>query len=274
MTGGLSFSGVSLEEALAAESVFVAAVSILCGVDEDAVTVTISAERRRRLLDEAPRPRSPGAPRPRRESDYAPTAAPVYAPTVVPSSMTPVSAPTSTLTSEGVVVAYEVAVPSLTEAEAVSDTISTTTVEDVNTAVSTAAAASNETVTLQLVATAVGAVEVVAARTASPTPVTRSDSSGGASSGIDAAVGGGAAAGAAVLLLVVGAFFYRRRGAAAAEEALTPRDAPRVEDVEGRKAPDLAATGAAARAQLAELEFYQGRASADEPPPPPETSGL
>lgn len=273
MTGGLSFYGVSLEEARAAESVFVAAVSILCGVDEDAVTVTISAERRRWLLEEAPRPRSTGAPRPRRESDYAPTAAPVYAPTVVPSSMTPVSSPTPLTPEGGVVVAYEVAMPSLTEAEAVSDTISMTTVEDVNTAVSTAAAASNATVTLQLVATAVSAVEVAAARTASPTPVTRSDSSGASSGGVDAAVSGGAAAGAAVLLLIVGAFSYRRRGAAA-EEDLTPRDAPRVEDVEGGKAPDLAATGAAARAQLAELEFYQGRASADEPPPPPETSGL
>ena len=37
VTGGLSFSGVSLAEALEAEAVFVAAVAILCGVDEAAV---------------------------------------------------------------------------------------------------------------------------------------------------------------------------------------------------------------------------------------------
>ena len=41
VTGGLSFSGVSLAEALEAEAVFVAAVAILCGVDENAVTVAI-----------------------------------------------------------------------------------------------------------------------------------------------------------------------------------------------------------------------------------------
>ena len=45
VTGGLSFSGVSLAEALEAEAVFVAAVAILCGVDEAAVTVTTRQRR-------------------------------------------------------------------------------------------------------------------------------------------------------------------------------------------------------------------------------------
>ena len=78
VTGGLSFSGVSLAEALEAEAVFVAAVAILCGVDEEAVTVTISAAARR-LLDEARLPGRPGAPI-RPKSDYVPTAKPTTSP--------------------------------------------------------------------------------------------------------------------------------------------------------------------------------------------------
>ena len=260
MTGGLSFSGVSLAEALEAEAVFVAAVAILCGVDEAAVTVTISAAARR-LLEEALLPgRSPGAPM-RRKSDYVPTAKPTTSsPTLQPTNYAPTAAPTS-VPEGGVVVAYEVAVPSLSEAEAVSSTISSTTVADVDAAVATAVTASNET--LAVVATAVGAVDFAATRTRAPTavPLPGGDaSSSGSSGGVDAATLGGAAAGGAVLLLAVVAYVvYRRRTVVAEEEERSPRNSPRIDVEEG---VDLKTVKAAARAQLAEVD-------PDEPPPPP-----
>ena len=261
MTGGLSFSGVSLAEALEAEAVFVAAVAILCGVDEAAVTVTISAARRL-LLDEARLPGRPGAPM-RRKSDYAPTAKPTTSsPTQRPTNYAPTAAPTS-VPEGGIVVAYEVAVPSLSEAEAVSSTISSTTVEDVDAAVATAVTASNATA-VEFVATAVGAVDFAATRTRAPTavPLPGGDaSSSGSSGGVDAATLGGAAAGGAVLLLAVVAYVvYRRRTVVAEkEEERSPRNSPRIDVEEG---VDLKAVKAAARAQLAQT-------SADEPPPPP-----
>ena len=263
MTGGLSFSGVSLAEALEAEAVFVAAVAILCGVDEAAVTVTISAAARR-LLEEALLPgRSPGAPM-RRKSDYVPTAKPTtsYVPTAAPTAVPPTP-------EGGIVVAYEVAVPSLSEAEAVSSTISSTTVEDVDAAVATAVTANNET--LAVVATEVGAVDFAATRTRAPTavPLPGDDdaTSSGSSGGVDAATLGGAAAGGAVLLLAVVAYVYRRRTVVAEEEEeeeRSPRNSPRIDVEEG---VDLKAVKAAARAQLAQT-------SADEPPPPPPSSRL
>ncbi len=260
MTGGLSFSGVSLAEALEAEAVFVAAVAILCGVDENAVTVTISAARRR-LLDEARLPGRAGPPM-RRKSDYVPTARPTtsYEPTAAPMAV-PLSP------EGGIVVAYEVAVPSLSEAEAVSSTISSTTVEDVDAAVATAVTANNET--LAVVATAVGAVDFAATRTRAPTavPLPGGDaSSSGSSGGVDAATLGGAAAAGAVLLLAVVAYLvYRRRTVVAEEEEeRSPRNSPRIDVEEG---VDLKAVKAAARAQLA-------LTSADEPPPPPPPSRL
>jgi hypothetical protein len=159
------------------------------------------------------------------------------------------------------VVAYEVAVPSLTEAEAVSSTISSTTVEDVDAAVATAVTANNET--LAVVATAIGAVEFAATRTRAPTAVTLPGddaSSSGSSGGVDAATLGGAAAAGAVLLLAVVAYaIYRRRTVVAEEEERSPRNSPRIDVEEG---VDLKTVKAAARAQLAQT-------SADEPPPPP-----
>jgi hypothetical protein len=262
VTGGLSFSGVSLAEALEAEAVFVVAVAILCGVDEAAVTVTISAAARR-LLEEALLPgRSPGAPM-RRKSDYVPTAKPTTSsPTLQPTNYAPTAAPTS-VPEGGVVVAYEVAVPSLSEAEAVSSTISSTTVADVDAAVATAVTANNET--LAVVATAVGAVDYAATRTRAPTavPLPGDDDAtfSGSTGGVDAATLGGAAAGGAVVLLAVVAYvFYRRRTVVAKEEEeRSPRNSPRIDVEEG---VDLKAVKAAARAQLAEVD-------PDEPPPPP-----
>ena len=168
MTGGLSFSGVSLAEALEAEAVFVVAVAILCGVDEEAVTVSISAAARR-LLDEALLPgRSSGAPM-RPKSDYVPTAKPTTSPPTPRPHYEPTAAPTAVPPESGVVVAYEIVVPSLSEAEAVSSTISSTTVDDVDAAVATAVTANNET--LAVVATAVGAADFAATRTRAPTAV-------------------------------------------------------------------------------------------------------
>ena len=260
VTGGLSFSGVSLAEALEAEAVFVAAVAILCGVNENAVTVTISAARR--LLEEARLPGRPGAPM-RGKSDYVPTPKPTtsYEPTAAPTAVPPTP-------GGGVVVAYEVSVPSLSEAEAVSSTISSTTVEDVDAAVATAVTANNET--LAVVATAVGAVDYAATRTRAPTavPLPGDDdaTSSGSTGGVDAAMLGGAAAGGAVVLLAVVAYvFYRRRTVVAKEEEeRSPRNSPRIDVEEG---VDLKAVKAAARAQLA-------KTSADEPPPPPPCSRL
>ena len=161
----------------------------------------------------------------------------------------------------GVVVAYEVAVPSLTEAEAVSSTISSTTVADVDAAVASAVTANNET--LAVVATEVGAVDFAATRTRAPTAVPLPDSgasASGSSGDVDAATLGGAAAGGAVLLLAVMAYVvYRRRTVVAEEEERSPRNSPRIDVEEG---VDLKAVKAAARAQLAQT-------SADEPPPPP-----
>ena len=159
-------------------------------------------------------------------------------------------------------VAYEVAVPSLSEAEAVSSTISSTTVEDVDAAVATAVTANNETIAV--VTTAVGAVDFAATRTRAPTavPLPGDDdaTSSGSSGGVDAATLGGAAAGGAVLLLAVVAYVvYRRRTVVAEEEEKSPRNSPRIDVEEG---VDLKAVKAAARAQLAQT-------SADEPPPPP-----
>ena len=156
-------------------------------------------------------------------------------------------------------VAYEVAVPSLSEAEAVSSTISSTTVADVDAAVATAVTASNETVTV--IATAVGAVDFAATRTRAPTavPLPGDDdaSSSGSSGGVDAATLGGAAAGGAVLLLAVVAYVvYRRRTVVAEEEERSPQNSPRIDVEEG---VDLKAVKAAARAQLADVG---GRAAA------------
>jgi subtilisin family serine protease len=266
VTGGLSFSGVSLAEALEAEAVFVVAVAILCGVDENAVTVTISAAARR-LLDEALLPGRSRAPI-RPKSDYVPTAKPTTSPpTPRPTNYAPTAAPTS-VPEGGIVVAYEVAVPSLTEAEAVSSTISSTTVEDVDAAVATAVTASNATA-VEFVATAVGAVDFAATRTRAPTAVPLADddaSSSGSTGGVDAATLGGAAAAGAVLLLAVVAYLvYRRRAVVAKEEEeRSPRNSPRIDVEEG---VDLKAVKAAARAQLAQT-------SADEPPPPPPPSRL
>ena len=258
MTGGLSFSGVSLVEALAAEAVFVAAVAILCGVDENAGTVTISAARRL-LLDEARLPGRPGAPM-RPKSDYVPTPKPTTSlPTPRP-HYEPTAAPTAVPPEGGVLVAYEVAVPSLTEAEAVSSTISSTTVADVDAAVASAVTANNET--LAVVATSIGAVDFAATRTRAPTavPLPGGDaSSSGSSGGVDAATLGGAAAAGAVLLLAVVAYVIYRRRAVVAEEERSPRNSPRIDVEEG---VDLKTVKAAARAQLAQT-------SADEPPPPP-----
>ena len=242
-----------------------AAVAILCGVDENAVTVTISAAARR-LLDEALLPGRPGAPM-RRKSDYVPTAKPTTSsPTQRPTNYAPTAAPTS-VPEGGIVVAYEVAVPSLTEAEAVSSTISSTTVEDVDAAVATAVTANNETA-VSFVATAVGAVDFAATRTRAPTavPLPGGDaSSSGSSGGVEAATLGGAAAAGAVLLLAVVAYVvYRRRTVVAEKEERSPRNSPRIDVEEG---VDLKTVKAAARAQLAQT-------SADEPPPPPPSSRL
>ena len=235
------------------------AVAILCGVDESAVTVTISAARR--LLEEALLPGRSGAPM-RSKSDYVPTPKPTtsYEPTAAPMSVPPTP-------EDGVLVAYEVAVPSLSEAEAVSSTISSTTVADVDAAVATAVTANNET--LAVVATAVGAVDFAATRTRAPTavPLPGDDaSSSGSSGGVDAATLGGAAAGGAVLLLAVVAYVvYRRRTVVAEEEEeRSPRNSPRIDVEEG---VDLKTVKAAARAQLAEVD-------PDEPPPPPPSSRL
>ena len=259
VTGGLSFSGVSLAEALEAEAVFVAAVAILCGVDEEAVTVTISAAARR-LLDEARLPGRPGAPM-RPKSDYVPTVKPTTSPPTPRPHYEPTAAPTAVPPEGGVVVAYEVAVPSLSEAEAVSSTISSTTVADVDAAVATAVTANNET--LAVTATAVGAVDFAATRTRAPTAVPLPDSgasASGSSGDVDAATLGGAAAGGAVLLLAVVAYVvYRSRTVVAEEEERSPRNSPRIDVEEG---VDLKAVKAAARAQLAEVD-------PDEPPPPP-----
>ena len=237
-----------------------AAVAILCGVDENVVSVTISAAARR-LLDEALLPGRPGAPM-RPKSDYAPTPKPTTSPPTPRPNYAPTAAPTTVpLPPEGVVVAYEVAVPSLTEAEAVSSTISSTTVADVDAAIATAVTANNGT--LAVVATAVGAVDFAATRTRAPTavPLPGGDASSSGSSGaVDAAALGGAAAAGAVLLLAVGAYLvYRRRTVVAEEEERSPRNSPRIDVEEG---VDLKAVKAAARAQLAQT-------SADEPPPPP-----
>jgi hypothetical protein len=219
------------------------------------VTVTISAARR--LLDEALLPgRSPGVPM-RRKSDYVPTAKPTtsYEPTAAPTAVPPTP-------GGGVVVTYEVAVPSLSEAEAVSSTILSTTVADVDAAVATAVTANNETA-VGFVATAVGAVAFAATRTRAPTAVTPPGgdaSSSGSSGGVDAATLGGAAAAGAVLVLVVVAYVvYRRRSVVAEKEERSPRNSPRIDVEEG---VDLKAVKAAARAQLAEVD-------PNEPPPPP-----
>merc|ERR1719352_1469946 len=206
----------------------------------------------RRLLDEARLPGRSGAPM-RPKIDYVPTAKPTTSPPTPRPHYEPTAAPTS-VPGGGVVVAYEVAVPSLTEAEAVSSTISSTTVADVDAAVASAVTANNET--LAVVATAVGAVDFAATRTRAPTAVPLPDgepSSGGSS-------GDGDAAGGAVLLLAVVAYVvYRRRTAVAEEEERSPRNSPRIDVEEG---VDLKAVKAAARAQLAEVD-------PDEPPPPP-----
>merc|ERR1719399_2027618 len=101
VSSSVSSSEVSLAEALEAEAVFVAAVAILCGVDEDAVTVTISAAARR-LLDEARLPGRAGAPM-RPKSDYVPTAKPTTSPPTPRPHFEPTAAPTS-MPEGGVVV--------------------------------------------------------------------------------------------------------------------------------------------------------------------------
>ena len=56
VTGDLAFDGITYETALASVDVFVAAVALLCEVDESAVSVVISQARRRHLrrrLDDA-----------------------------------------------------------------------------------------------------------------------------------------------------------------------------------------------------------------------------
>ena len=192
----------------------------------------------------------------RPKSDYVPTPKPTtsYEPTAAPTAVPPTP-------EGGVLVAYEVAVPSLSDAEAVSSTISSTTVEDVDAAVATAVTANNET--LAVVTTAVGAVAFAATRTRAPTavPLPGDDaSSSGSSGGVDAAtLGGAAAAGAVVLLAVVAYIVYRSRTVVAEKEERSPRNSPRIDVEEG---VDLKAVKAAARAQLAEVD-------PDEPPPPP-----
>ena len=197
----------------------------------------------------------------RPKSDYVPTAKPTTSPPTPRPNYAPTAAPTAVPPEGGVVVAYEVTVPSLTEAEAVSSTISSTTIEDVDAAVATAVTANNET--LAVVATSIGAVDFAATRTRAPTavPLPGGDaSSSGSSGGVDAAALGGGVAAGAVLLLVVGAYLvYRSRTVVAEEEERSPRNSPRIDVEEG---VDLKAVKAAARAQLAQT-------SADEPPPPP-----
>ena len=234
MTGGLSFSGVSLAEALEAEAVFVAAVAILCGVDEEAVTVTISAAARRLLTRRCSRG-APGAPM-RRKSDYAPTPKPTTSPPTAAADDEPAAVPTRGATRRRRRRRLRGQVPSLSEAEAVSSTISSTTVADVDAAVATAVAPANETAAVT--ATAVGAVDFAATRTRAPTavPLPGDDaSSSGSSGGVDAATLGGAAAGGAVLLLAVVAYVvYRRRTVVAEEEEeRSPRNSPRIDVEEG-----------------------------------------
>ena len=162
----------------------------------------------------------------------------------------------------GVVVAYEVAVPSLSEAEAVSSTISSTTVEDVDAAVATAvtAAMRRSRSWPRPSAPWTSPRRGPGRRRQYRSPATMPSSSG-SSGGVDAATLGGAAAGGAVLLLAVVAYVvYRRRTVVAEEEEeRSPRNSPRIDVEEG---VDLKAVKAAARAQLAQT-------SADEPPPPP-----
>ena len=121
VTGAISFSGVSLEEARAERRVFLRTLAILLGVDESWVRVAIRRARRsRRRLD----------------ASYAPTTAPTRkmptpAPSLVPTA-TAASEPTTAdglalapTAADGVSVDYNVSVPSISEAEAVEAVVET-----------------------------------------------------------------------------------------------------------------------------------------------------
>ena len=236
MTGAISFSGVSLEEARAERRVFLRTLAILLGVDESWVRVAIRRARRSRR---------------RVDASYAPTTAPTRKmPTPAPSLVPTATAASEPTTADGGslaptaarrrVVDYNASVPSISEAEAVEAVVETTTPADVDEAVDAAAtevaAETGETSTIvESIATEeVSAVEIVAAPPGTPgddDPPTlglseaddgASDGGGGGGSGggggggADAAAAGGAA-GAVVLLLALGTGLcvYRRRGSKA-----------------------------------------------------------
>ena len=242
VTGAISFSGVSLEEARAERRVFLRTLAILLGVDESWVRVAIRRARRsRRRLD----------------ASYAPTTAPTRemptpAPSLTPTA-TAASEPTAAdgfslaPTAAGVSLDYNVSVPSISEAEAVEAVVETTTPADVDEAVETAAteveAETGTTITLvdSIATEDISAVEIVADPPGTPGDddpptlgLSEADdgasgdggdggSGGGGGGGADAAAAGGAAAGAVILLLALGGgmYVYRRRSSkapAAAED--------------------------------------------------------
>ena len=232
MTGAISFSGVSLEEARAERRVFLRTLAILLGVDESWVRVAIRRARRsRRRLD----------------ASYAPTTAPTRemptpAPSLVPTATAATAlAPTA---ADGVSVDYNVSVPSISEAEAVEAVVETTTPADVDDAVETAATeVAAETGEASTIVESIATTEVSAVEIAADPPGTPGDDGddpptlglseaddgasgdeggggGGGGGGADAAAAGGAAAGAVILLLALGGgmYVYRRRKVPAAAE--------------------------------------------------------
>ena len=240
MTGAISFSGVSLEEARAERRVFLRTLAILLGVDESWVRVAIRRARRsrRRLYTPIYVPSTA----PTRKMSLAPSLTPTAPAALEPTAATAL-APTA---ADGVSLNYNVSVPSISEAEAVEAVVETTTPADVDDAVETAAtevaAETGETSTIvESIATEVSAVEIVADPPGTPNdgvddPPTlglseaddgASDGEGGGGGGAggggaDAAAAGGAAAGAILLLALGGGLYvYRRRGSkapAAAED--------------------------------------------------------
>ena len=241
MTGAISFSGVSLEEARAERRVFLRTLAILLGVDESWVRVAIRRARRagRRLYTPI----------------YIPTSAPTGktpAPSLVPTApgaSEPTAADGLSLeptAADGVSVDYNVSVPSISEAEAVEAVVETTTPADVDDAVETAATeVSAETGTTITLVESIATEEVSAVEIAADPPGPPGDddddaptldlseaddgasgnggdggSGGGGGGGADADAAGGAAAGAVVLLLALGGgmYVYRRRKAPAAAE--------------------------------------------------------
>lgn len=235
MTGAISFSGVSVEEARAEKRVFLRTLAILLGVDEAWVRVAIRRARRatRRRLDASYLPtRAP-------KTDM-PTLAPILRPTATTAlepTATALLEPTTA--SEGVSVDYNVSVPSISDAEAVAAVVETTTPEDVDAAIEVAATEvaeeTDSTITLveSLVTTEISAVETVAdppgdglGDDTTTDGLSEADDSGGGGGGggADTAAVGGAAAGALLLLAFGGLYFYRRRKASAAAEERVPSD--------------------------------------------------